>query len=1007
MADKENNGAQNIDGVLEQLKQSYGTESNGASNTSMVNESVAENVSGDELQARLKTQFLNEDAKSTEKAEDEYLIDEDFLRDAYSEEEAFDEEIITEEKTEDSEYGFNEEYEENEKEDKEKEDKEDALGEEDAQEDKGYKEEPIIQSSQEESAQEEVQEIEEGLQEIQEEEYNEAFEEIYEEEEDQEIQEGDSESVQIIQEADESYLDDGDIELLWNDEEPEYEPLTVEDVEELSDYEDELNPFEITEDTRTDAEKAEDNYVGVFYRSNERDPYENMSFKERIAENAPTVDSLKEELNYEEEDFSLEEFAEAESIPLVLDEDDTERVHSEITEPSEPQVIADGSELDRSDLALLLEFGYEEEILKTVSDDDIEKLSNEELIDSIEFDRAEEEVLEEPSSEADSEAKIAEKAKQKIQGRYEEYRKKRGGALLKLIISAVISVFLFFYEALPTFGLEFGGILNRDDYFFAYVLIGLQLLVLVTLPAVKSVAESVKNVIARGINSYLIAGAAVLITVLYDFVVLFEKNDVPPTFHFCAAIAILLAELSAFMKLTAEIRNYEYYFSEYLFEYDGDDGATYKFTLAKSEGRGSLAEKMYAGGLDDNTEIFAPQSVESVNGFFEANKRASKRSKMTLSWIIVSAVAAFILTVVAGIIYEEVWVAAAAFIITFELSMPIIATVIEWLPFERLSAHNYTYGAAFASEGSIEKIDKCDMLAFNDFHIFEKCDARSVNLAIYDSTSKALLLSCLNSVYSEIGGPLEAAFSSIKVQQIGKCKINRVARSGVEALVGASYSVLVGDEAFMSRYGVYFPKAALGKEEDKIFTLCVSINNRPTARIAVKYKINQTFYSILQKLSEDKITCVIQTYDPMISTELISRVRPYEEKAMPINVVHKSASELALEKHKHKSGAIYSVKGEELSVLARGSRLNLAVALSNAKKLNKLRFVLNICSGALISAGALTAMLLVLSNKLDTLNWWFVLFYWIIGGGITAGLFAWKFPQKDRFIFNKKGKDRG
>ncbi|MBO7303009.1 MAG: hypothetical protein J6U68_02355, partial [Clostridia bacterium] len=73
----------------------------------------------------------------------------------------------------------------------------------------------------------------------------------------------------------------------------------------------------------------------------------------------------------------------------------------------------------------------------------------------------------------------------------------------------------------------------------------------------------------------------------------------------------------------------------------------------KSEGRGSLAEKMYAGGLDEKTSVFMPSSVESVHGFFEANKRPAKRSRMMLPWIIVSAVAACIFTVVAAIIYEK------------------------------------------------------------------------------------------------------------------------------------------------------------------------------------------------------------------------------------------------------------------------------------------------------------------------------------------------------------------
>jgi hypothetical protein len=230
--------------------------------------------------------------------------------------------------------------------------------------------------------------------------------------------------------------------------------------------------------------------------------------------------------------------------------------------------------------------------------------------------------------------------------------------------------------------------------------------------------------------------------------------------------------------------------------------------------------------------------------------------------------------------------------------------------------------------------------------------------------------------------------------------VNRVARSGIEALVGKNYSILIGDEQFMSRYGIFFPTASLGKEEDKIFTLCVSINNRATARIAVKYRINETFYAIAQKLTEDNISCTVQTYDPMISAELVARVRTY--KGAPINIVHKSAADLALEKHGHKAGALYSVMGEELSVLARGSRLNLAVALSNSKKLRVLRRLLNICSGALVSAGALTAMFLVLSEHLASVTWLVVLAYWIVSAAITVGLFIWKFPQKDRFIFRKK-----
>ncbi len=1043
--------SKNSQDLLEQLKMSFSAEANNNEENAENNDS--ESLSGDDLQAELRSRFLNDSAESTDSQDDEYVIDEDFLQDALADEEMeepeeieeiddieeddiddiddideddfeeepdfeeeseeeleeefedeLDEEEIyeideteefSEENIEEDDYGFYKDVQERSEEDaSQKSLEEEAPYDQEASLDEG---DQVLREGFEEGYQDN-QEIPlyEGLEEIQEEEYHQADEEIYETEKDQEIQEDDYQSVPLIVNAKNDFFEgEDDIEL--------------NEIEELDDI-DELDELYAEKDERSASEISEDNYVEMFYR--EIDPYENIPFKDRIVENAPTVDSLEATLNsYAEysEDFTLEEFEEAESIPLVLDDDD---IIEEIDEPEieEPQSFADTSELDRSDLALLLEFGYKEELLQKVSDEDIEKISDEELVSNVSkktntdnfgsFSGEDENDEEDEEEENVGGEYSAERTKSKIQKQYDIYRKNRGGVLLRLIISSLFAVILFFYELIPALGVELGGVFNRERYFFAYALIGLQILIIVALPAIMSIYESVKKLITVGIDAYFIAGVSVSVTFIYDLIVIFERKEIPPTFHFCAAAVILLAELSELMRLNAEIKNYEYYFIEYIFEGDVEARELYKYTLVRSEGKGSVADKMYAGGLNTKTVIYSLQNVDSASGFFEASKVASKRNRFTFGWIIVSAVVAFILTIVSGIIYEQIWIAAAAFLISFNLSLPILALVTEWLPFVKLTSQNYAYGVSFASEGSLESFNRCDMLLVNDMHLFEKCDSKSVNLAIYDSTSKAVLLSCLNSVYSKIGGPLESAFANVKVQSIGECKVNRVARSGIEALVGKNYSVLIGDEQFMSRYGIFFPTASLGKEEDKIFTLCVSINNRATARIAVKYRINETFYSIAQKLMEDNINCTVQTYDPMISAELVARVRTY--KGAPINIVHRSASDLALEEHGHKAGALYSVMGENLSVLARGSRLNLAVALSNSKKLRVLRKLLNVCSGALVSAGALTAMFLVLSEHLASVNWLVVLAYWVVSAAITVGLFVWKFPQKDRFIFRKK-----
>ena len=999
MTDEKNNGGQGIDGVLEELKRSYSEDSE-ANSLPLETEAASEEVSRDELQERLRSQFLNGDDRDDTPAQSyEYEIDEDFLQDAYNEKENIQDDI-------EEDY---DEYIEGSGEDNEK----TPLEEADAEEYEDDKEAPHFQGVeeiQEENSYEEYQEDEEiqlreGLEEVQEEEYNEALEAYDETQEDKEIQESDNQSVQIN--ADESYLEDDEDYSLWYESEENYKPLELED-DEPEFVADELDgafaseesvAYEETDGKGVAVKTAEDNYVDLFYTSGEYDRYKNMSFKERITEDTPTVEELETALNgaCAEEEFTLEEFDEAETIPLVLEEDPLPTELEE--EPSEPRG------LDEADLALLLEFGYKDEVLQNVSSEEIERISDERVMDEILEQTEADESAEEPEPSLDAVEDEEERFKimrEKLQRQYESYRRKRGGVFLRLIISSLIACVLLIYEALPIMGIEFGGILNRRDYFFVYALLGMQLMIFAAVPAFTRMYESCKKLLSFGIDVYFLASVSVIITFVYDLIVVFASSSIPPTFHFCAVMAVILAELSELMHIVTDMRNYEYYFSEYLLEDDGNDAEKKKYTLLKSEGRGSVAEKMYAGGLDSKNTVYFPRDIESTIGFFSASKRESKRGKRMLSTVVISAIVALMLTIVSGIIYEDLWIASAAFMITFNLMLPIVVTVAEWLPFERLSAQNYNYGAAFASEVSAEQYGDCDMLVFKDMHLFEKCESRNVNLAIYDSTSKAVLLSCLNSLYSEIGGPLESAFASLKLSPLGKCKINRIARSGVEALVGSSYSILVGDEQFMSRYGIFFPAAALGKEEDKIYTLCVSINNRPTARIAVKYKINERFYELLQKLADDKIYCVIETYDPMISTELFVRVRTY--KGAPVNIVHRNAAEHALDKQNKKETALVSAMSDELSLLARGSRLNLAAAVSNAKKMRLLRTLLNVTSGVLIAMGALLSVILVLTESIASFNEMFVLLYWLVGFLALAGLMIWKFPQKDRFLFNKRKK---
>ena len=987
---KNQSSGQNIDGVLEELKRSYS--SNNSQDNDIINdEPSSKDFSHDELQEKLRSQFLNDSVSGSENSsEDDYVIDEDFLTDAYLENEIENNSL---EETKEENYEL---YEGLGKSDSQISDEE-ALEE----KDKTFEEASDYEGLEEiqEENLEEYQEVPiyEGLEEVQEEADYQTLEEIYASEEVQEIQEEFDESIQIASYCDEPFDENGDLE-----DEKGRGGIAVA-IKDGQDYhvQEEVSP----------QKKAEDNYVDVFYRSNDEGPFGNRSFKEIIAETTMSVDSLEEALyaDKKELDYEPENFEEAEGIPLVIEEDSS----------------ADSNTIDTADLALLHQFGYRDDLLKTVSNESIEKLSEEEFENNVEektvyedIYETEETVVEDESQyEANPQRKRESqpkgggesrkiRTKEKINNQYFEYRKARGASLLTLLISSLFALVLVFYELLPIFGMEFPSFLDRETNMPLYVFFGTLFMLLMLVPATKQIFESFKGFLIKGIDSYIVVGLLVCLTVLYDFIIIFAVPEytVVPTFHLCVAVVLILAEVSKLLYDIAQMRNYEYYFSEFIFgEEDEDDVNKFKYTLQKSEGNGSVAEKMYAGGVNPKKVICVPQNVDSANGFFDANKQESRKNKKIFILIISSAVLALILTIVSAIISETFWIAMVAFMATFSFTLPIIAIIAEQLPFSKLSASNYSYGSAFASEASLETVADCDMFVFYDSHLFENCDTKGVNLAIYDSTSKALLLSCLNAVYSEIGGPLQSALSSVKTQSLGDCKVTRVARNGVEATVGSSFSVLIGDEQFMSRYGIIFPEASLGRAEDKIFTLCVSINSRATARIAVKYKLNEVFFNLVQKLSEDKIACVVETYDPMISTALVSRLRT--QSGFQINIVHKNAVDLAIEKHRgEKDGALFSALGKDLPILARGSRLNLAIAASNAKKMKFLRLLLNIAAASLALIGAIISLALVFLDKIKDMPGLelFIVLYWILAGATFAGIMIWKFPRKNRFVFNKR-----
>ena len=785
----------------------------------------------------------------------------------------------------------------------------------------------------------------------------------------------------------------------------------------VSDTEESLDEQEDIESFLGDYFAGDDAFVSL---SSEREiDLDALSAKIEVTENVEADEELFDESANDDEAVASESLSNTDEIEA---QKQTFDVQDEDTLPSDDAddfgFFGEGDELGSyysepdyrsdytpsgADISLLLQFGCEEEVLRIASDEDIESISNEDALDRISMSM--------PDDEEDEEAEPALTSKDALEAKilsiYNNYAKIRGGMFLRLIAASFISFLLLLYDGLPMLGVSLPGIMDRDFYFMPHVLIGLQLLVICALTSGKKLLKGMLKLFTRASDAYSAVAVLTVGVITYDIVMMTAHIDRPPEFHFLAALAITMAIASDCAEISATMSTYEFFFADVIARADGDviaqsENAEKCYTLHRSSGQDSVAEKMYRGGLDPDNVVYTPLEIESAVGYFNSAEKQSRKSNATMAIIIPAIVFSVLVGIITFIIQGdggELWESFGMALISLSLTVPIISIFARWLPFAFFNRKNIKSGFAFAGEYSVEQYANCNVFVFKDMHVLKKCSPKSVNIATYDATSSEVLLGCLSSVYSVIGGPLEDVFAvGENPEEFGKCHIRRIAKSGVEAVIGSNYAVLIGNDQFMSRYGISFPKVSFKHEGDEVFSVCVSINGRASARIVAKYSVNEMFEMFAQRLAEDGIYCALETFDPMVSSELLKKIR--EDGRPPVSVVHLGADDLK-SRSEHKESALFDASGADTGILAKRSRLNLVVAASNAVRGVALRKRVNgYCYFALV-VGMLFSIGAMILGAENAMNEFLILLYWLVGLG---GLFAFVMlglPSLDRFSYER------
>ena len=653
------------------------------------------------------------------------------------------------------------------------------------------------------------------------------------------------------------------------------------------------------------------------------------------------------------------------------DEDDINELESEqnVEELSEEQLLenAINEAIDPSTVNLMMQFCEKEELDKTIGDKNVDEFLKYEN-STVNIESAYNVFGDKEYMEQSQQAEVL-----------RAYKKKSFGALWTMLGCGCIALIALIYELLPLFEIRLAGILDYKTYPSVYALIGLQFVVFSAAIYHKQIWRGLKRAFSLTPNADSFVALILALTVIYDIITVivlaFTNDDMPCAYNAIAVCLIAVSACFRYFNVFSEKKAFEIY----------SDTAN-KYTLVEESANSSVGSKMYGGGIGSDKKIYTVHSVDFPNGFFKSvNERDEKNTLMTLLLIpmLIVGVIASIITMILG---ADAYASFSVCMLALYFVLPVALITSENLPYAIAVLRLSKRGSAFAGKSAIDKYSDCDIMVFNDLHIFKKCKTEEVGIAIYDNKVGYLVLGCIDALYSKIGGPLSGMKMNLPdVFKFDDVIIRRMTRNGIEAIIGKKHTLIVGEAEFMQRYGLVFPP---NEQDNGRSTLCVSLDGKVTAKLSVKYEVEPIFEMLIERLNSEGIKCAIQTYDPLINSVMIGKARTIGDT--PVSVIHNNATDFHAEKKNR-------YRSQSDGVVSCASRLKLAELEIWLKRLSRIKQICKKLAIAFSSIGAVVFLLLVGLGVTAYVEQIYVLLYFLLETVAVIAVMLAYLPSKRYF----------
>lgn len=559
----------------------------------------------------------------------------------------------------------------------------------------------------------------------------------------------------------------------------------------------------------------------------------------------------EEEYAFEGEDYSEYEYAADEAADPVGD------TAEYVIKKNEGAPIPEDTELDATDINLMVAFGLDDELAATMGADVAQKLAD----------------------EINAEAAIhEERYRRSVENEFLDFTqvpditadlKRRIGRLKgKIFFAVLLTLVLFIYENLKFFGVQFGSFLNPAVYPVIYIMGSLQVMLFCAAVGYEQILTGCGELFCGRISPSSIAFIGNVCAVVYS-VIQAETTVIPNEpvlFNTCAAAMTLFAIIYDYICTRRTMNSFNIVSAKrtkYAVKY---------MTAAEAGIPGGLFED------DDVSEggVLRIEKTKFVDDFFSRTYERTKSSKTySAAYLFISVIIALIMAVCTRFIGGDGSAEAVTVgFVTFFATMPLSLFLSMSYPFYKGSSDAFDEHGTIIGESAVEEYAEAGAVCFDDVDAFPSYGVKVQNIKIYNNHRIDRVLYYAASVFKTAGGPLSDVFE-MATMEIGTSE-NVELTAAAEGYLGASVdekNIIFGSAVKLREYGVNLPDSVTLEDDAFSDELCVMYMLREgklMAKFILRYMLDADFEFLLKELSDEGMCACIKTFDPNIDDALVN-----------------------------------------------------------------------------------------------------------------------------------------